>query len=43
VPIILVDKELKTIHDGVLSDIAPTVLVLMGIEKPVVMDRHSLL
>ena len=43
VPIILVDKELKTIHDGVLSDIAPTVLALMGIEKPVVMDRHSLL
>jgi 2,3-bisphosphoglycerate-independent phosphoglycerate mutase len=43
VPIILVDKELKTIHDGVLSDIAPTVLALMGIEKPAVMDRHSLL
>lgn len=43
VPIILVDNELKTIHDGVLSDIAPTVLALMGIEKPAVMDRHSLL
>jgi 2,3-bisphosphoglycerate-independent phosphoglycerate mutase len=43
VPIILVDKELKTIHDGVLSDIAPTVLALMGIEKPAVMDRNSLL
>jgi 2,3-bisphosphoglycerate-independent phosphoglycerate mutase len=43
VPIILVDKELKTIHDGVLSDIAPTVLALMGIEKPTVMDRNSLL
>jgi 2,3-bisphosphoglycerate-independent phosphoglycerate mutase len=43
VPIILVDNELKTIHDGVLSDIAPTVLALMGIEKPAVMDRNSLL
>jgi 2,3-bisphosphoglycerate-independent phosphoglycerate mutase len=43
VPIILVDNELKTIQDGVLSDIAPTVLALMGIEKPAVMDRHSLL
>jgi 2,3-bisphosphoglycerate-independent phosphoglycerate mutase len=43
VPIILVDNQLKTIHDGVLSDIAPTVLALMGIEKPAVMDRHSLL
>ena len=43
VPIILVDKELKTIHDGVLSDIAPTILELMGVEKPAVMDRNSLL
>ena len=43
VPIILVDKELKSIHDGVLSDIAPTVLALMGIEKPAAMTRHSLL
>lgn len=43
VPIILVDKELKQIKDGVLGDIAPTVLDLMGIEKPAVMTRHSLL
>ncbi|MFY0483253.1 2,3-bisphosphoglycerate-independent phosphoglycerate mutase [Flavobacterium sp. PLA-1-15] len=43
VPIILVDKELKTIHDGVLGDIAPTILHLMGVEKPEVMNRHSLL
>src|SRR6478752_9756973 len=43
VPIILVDSELKEIHDGVLGDIAPTVLELMGIEKPAVMTRHSLL
>ncbi|WP_300566854.1 2,3-bisphosphoglycerate-independent phosphoglycerate mutase [Flavobacterium sp.] len=43
VPIILVDKELKNIHDGVLGDIAPTILDLMGIEKPEVMTQHSLL
>ena len=43
VPIILVDKELKQIHDGVLGDLAPTILELMGIEKPEVMTRHSLL
>jgi 2,3-bisphosphoglycerate-independent phosphoglycerate mutase len=43
VPIILVDKELKQIHDGVLGDIAPTILALMGIEKPAVMTCHSLL
>ncbi|WP_339918833.1 2,3-bisphosphoglycerate-independent phosphoglycerate mutase [uncultured Flavobacterium sp.] len=43
VPIILVDKELKEIHNGVLGDIAPTILELMGIEKPAVMTQHSLL
>ena len=43
VPIILVDKELTAIHDGVLGDIAPTILALMGVEKPVAMTRHSLL
>jgi 2,3-bisphosphoglycerate-independent phosphoglycerate mutase len=34
---------LKTINDGVLGDIAPTILELMGIEKPAVMTQHSLL
>ena len=43
VPIILVDKELKSIHDGVLGDLAPTILELMGIEKPAVMTGKSLL
>ena len=43
VPIILVDKDLKTIHEGVLGDIAPTILDLMGIEKPAVMTCKSLL
>jgi 2,3-bisphosphoglycerate-independent phosphoglycerate mutase len=43
VPIILVDTNLKTIHNGVLGDLAPTILELMGIEKPEVMTQHSLL
>lgn len=43
VPIILVDAELKTIHNGVLGDIAPTILELMGIQKPEVMTGKSLL
>ena len=43
VPIILVDPELKTIQDGVLGDLAPTILELMGIEKPEVMSGTSLL
>ena len=43
VPIILVDKELKKIENGVLGDIAPTILELMGIAKPDAMTSHSLL
>jgi len=43
VPIILVDKDLAAIHDGVLGDLAPTILELMGIEKPAVMTGLSLL
>ena len=43
VPIILIDKELKTIHNGVLADIAPTILELMGVAQPEVMTQHSLL
>jgi len=43
VPIILVDPELKQIHNGILGDIAPTILDLMGIEQPAAMTQHSLL
>jgi 2,3-bisphosphoglycerate-independent phosphoglycerate mutase len=42
VPIILVDNELKEIRDGVLGDIAPTILDLMGIKKPTAMTCNSL-
>jgi 2,3-bisphosphoglycerate-independent phosphoglycerate mutase len=42
VPIILVDKDLKHVKDGILGDIAPTILDLMGIPQPAVMNRHSL-
>ncbi|MCF8320781.1 MAG: 2,3-bisphosphoglycerate-independent phosphoglycerate mutase [Flavobacterium sp.] len=43
VPIILVDKDLNKIENGVLGDIAPTILELMGVIKPDVMTGHSLL
>ena len=43
VTIILVDKDLKKINDGVLGDIAPTILELMGVEQPAAMTSHSLL
>ncbi|MDA7558496.1 2,3-bisphosphoglycerate-independent phosphoglycerate mutase [Flavobacteriaceae bacterium] len=42
VPIILVDNNLKQIKDGVLGDLAPTILKLMGIKKPKVMTQDSL-
>ena len=43
VPLILIDKGLKEIHNGVLGDIAPTILKLMGIQQPEVMTCKSLL
>ena len=43
VPIIIVDKNHLPVHDGVLGDLAPTILELMGIPKPEVMTGHSLL
>jgi 2,3-bisphosphoglycerate-independent phosphoglycerate mutase len=43
VPLILVDKDIKKIHKGSLANIAPTILELMGIEKPKEMEMESLL
>lgn len=42
VPIILIDKDLKHINDGVLGDLAPTILKLMGIKQPEAMTQHTL-
>lgn len=42
VPFIVVDKDIKQVKDGVLGDIAPTILKLMGVEQPTVMTQHSL-
>ena len=42
VPVILVDKELKEIKDGVLGDMAPTILKLIGVEQPAAMTRFPL-
>ena len=43
VPMILIDKKMQSINNGVLGDIAPTILELMGIEQPKEMTRKSLL
>ena len=42
VPIILVDSELKEIKDGVLGDVAPTILKLIGVAQPKEMTRFPL-
>jgi len=42
VPVILIDKELTEIKDGILGDIAPTILKLIGIKQPDAMTQHSL-
>ncbi len=42
VPLILVDGEIKEIKDGVLGDIAPTILAMIGVQKPDLMTQESL-
>lgn len=43
VPLILIDKDVKHINPGKLGDIAPTILKLMGIEKPDLMTQEPLI
>ncbi|SFZ93768.1 2,3-bisphosphoglycerate-independent phosphoglycerate mutase [Flaviramulus basaltis] len=43
VPVILIDNELTEINDGVLGDMAPTILKLMGVPQPEAMTQHSLI
>jgi len=43
VPIIIVDKDIKAVKNGSLADIAPTILDIMGIEKPEIMTQKSLI
>ncbi|GAA4277244.1 2,3-bisphosphoglycerate-independent phosphoglycerate mutase [Aquimarina mytili] len=42
VPFIIIDNDQININDGVLGDIAPTILELMGVEKPDAMTQKSL-
>ena len=43
VPFILIDNDIKKISNGVLGDIAPTILELMNINKPQKMTGKSLI
>lgn len=42
VPIVVVSDRVKTVHNGILADVAPTVLKLMGLEQPAEMTGHAL-
>lgn len=43
VPIIVVDNQIKFVKNGILANIAPTILKLMGIDKPEIMNEKSLI
>ncbi|TSA36870.1 MAG: 2,3-bisphosphoglycerate-independent phosphoglycerate mutase [Porphyromonadaceae bacterium] len=42
VPCILVSDEYSSIRDGILADVAPTILKIMGMKQPKVMTGNSL-
>ena len=42
VPFIVVDKDIETVNDGILGDIAPTILALIGVPQPETMTQKSL-
>lgn len=43
VPVFVLDDRTRKVRNGVLADVAPTLLELMGLEQPSVMTGHSLL
>lgn len=43
VPIIVVDPDIKSVKNGILANIAPTVLKILDIEKPFIMTEESLI
>jgi 2,3-bisphosphoglycerate-independent phosphoglycerate mutase len=43
VPFIVVDDDVKSVKDGILADIAPTILKLMGIPAPKDMTGQPLI
>jgi 2,3-bisphosphoglycerate-independent phosphoglycerate mutase len=42
VPIIILSDQVETLRDGILADVAPTILKLMNVEQPVEMTGHPL-
>lgn len=43
VPVLLIDKDIKKINNGILADVAPTVLELLGVAQPKQMTGKSIL
>jgi 2,3-bisphosphoglycerate-independent phosphoglycerate mutase len=43
VPVWIIDPKVSTVKDGILADVAPTVLDLLEIEKPNIMSGSSLI
>lgn len=43
VPLILVDSDYKLIKNGILGDVAPTILALLDLEKPDIMTGNKLI
>ena len=42
VPIVVVSDRVAKVENGILADVAPTVLSLMGVPQPAEMEGHSL-
>ncbi|MFR9660537.1 MAG: 2,3-bisphosphoglycerate-independent phosphoglycerate mutase, partial [Rikenellaceae bacterium] len=42
VPIIVVSDKVESVKSGILADVAPTMLTLMGLDKPAEMDGQNL-
>jgi len=42
VPIVVVSERVKSVKDGILADVAPTVLKLMGLSQPSEMTGKAL-
>lgn len=43
VPVFIIDEDYKEINNGILADVAPTILKIMGIEQPIEMTGKSLI
>ena len=41
-PIVVVSDRVKSVRNGILADVAPTVLKLMGLEQPAEMTGEAL-